>query len=44
MSSCTSGAAIQFDAAQGMLRWDGGAPIAAEALVVEPGAALFRIR
>jgi hypothetical protein len=35
---------VQFDAAQGMLRWDGGPPVAAEALVVEPGAALFRIR
>jgi hypothetical protein len=35
---------IQFDAAQGMLRWDGGPPVAAESLVVEPGAALFRIR
>ncbi len=35
---------IQFDAAQGLLRWDGGPPIAAEPLLVEPGAALFRIR
>jgi len=35
---------IQFDPAQGFLRWDGGPPIAAEPLVVEPGAALFRIR
>ena len=35
---------IQFDAAQGMLRWDGGPPLAAEPLVVEPGAALFRVR
>jgi hypothetical protein len=35
---------IQYDNAQGMLRWDGGPPIAAEPLVVEPGAALFRIR
>jgi hypothetical protein len=35
---------IQFDAAQGMLRWDSSPPIAAEPLVVEPGAALFRIR
>jgi hypothetical protein len=35
---------IQYDAAQERLRWDGGPPVAAEALVVEPGAALFRIR
>jgi hypothetical protein len=35
---------IQFDAAQRMLRWDGGPPVAAELLVVEPGAALFRLR
>ena len=35
---------IQFDAAQGLLRWDGGPALAAEPLVVEPGAALFRIR
>ena len=35
---------IQFDAAQGTLRWDGGPPLAAEPLVVEPGAALFRVR
>lgn len=35
---------IQFDPALGMLRWDSGAPVAAEPLVVEPGAALFRIR
>jgi len=35
---------IQFDAAQGMLRWDGGPPLAAESLLVEPGAALFRVR
>jgi len=35
---------IQFDAAQGFLRWDGGPPIAAEPVIVEPGAALFRIR
>jgi hypothetical protein len=35
---------IQFDAALGMLRWDGGPPIGADALIIEPGAALFRIR
>lgn len=35
---------VQFDPALGMLRWDGGAPIAVEALIVEPGAALFRVR
>ncbi len=35
---------VQYDAAQGMLRWDGGPPVAAEPLVVLPGAAAFRIR
>ncbi len=35
---------IQFDAAKGLLRWDSGPPVAAESLLVEPGAALFRIR
>ncbi len=34
---------IQFDARQGVLRWE-GASIAAEALVVEPDAGLFMIR
>jgi len=35
---------VQYNAAENKLRWDGGAPVSAEALVVEPGAALFRIR
>ncbi len=35
---------IQFDPTQGLLRWDGGPPVAAQALLVEPGAVLFRIR
>jgi hypothetical protein len=35
---------VQYDAAQGLLRWDGGEPVSAEVLVVDPGAALFRIR
>ena len=35
---------IQFEPRQGLLRWDGGAPVAADAILVEPGAALFRIR
>ena len=35
---------VQYDAAQGLLKWDGNPAIAAEPLVVEPGAALFRIR
>jgi len=34
---------IQYDPAQHRLRWDDNAPIGAEALLVEPGAALFRI-
>ncbi len=35
---------IQFDPKQGLLRWDGGQPVAAEAMIVDHGAALFRIR
>ena len=35
---------VQYDPAQQLLRWQGNAPIAADALLVEPGAALFRIR
>ena len=35
---------VQFDPKQGLLRWDGGSPVGADALIVEPGAALFRIR
>jgi hypothetical protein len=34
---------VQYDPAQQRLRWEGGAPVAAELLLVEPGAALFRI-
>jgi hypothetical protein len=34
---------VQFDAGTQRLRWDGGAPIAAEMLLAETGAALFRI-
>jgi hypothetical protein len=36
---------VQFDAGAQRLRWDGGEPVPAELLLVEPGgAALFRIR
>ena len=35
---------VQFDPGAQLLRWDGGAPVAAELLLSEPGAALFRIR
>ena len=35
---------VQYDAAEQKLRWDGGAPVDAEVLLVERGAALFRIR
>jgi hypothetical protein len=34
---------VQYDAAQQRLRWDGGAPVAATLLLVDSGAALFRI-
>jgi hypothetical protein len=34
---------MQYDASQQRMRWQGSPPIAAEALLVEPGAALFRI-
>lgn len=34
---------IQFNADEKKLRFEGGAPISAEAILVEPGAALFRI-
>jgi hypothetical protein len=34
---------VQYDAAQQRLRWDGGAPIAAELLLTDTGAAMFRI-
>jgi hypothetical protein len=35
---------VQFDAAAQRLRWEGSEPIAAELLLIEPGAALFRVR
>jgi hypothetical protein len=35
---------MQFDKAQGRIRWDDGQTVAAEAKLVEPGAALFLIR
>jgi hypothetical protein len=35
---------VQFDPGAQLLRWDGGTPVAAELLLSEPGAALFRIR
>ena len=35
---------IQFDRAQGKVRWDGGQIVDAELKLVEPGAALFEIR
>jgi hypothetical protein len=34
---------VQYDASQRHLRWDGGAPLAAELLLAERGAALFRL-
>ncbi len=34
---------LQFNPEEKRLRWDGGATMTAEALLVEPGAALFRI-
>jgi hypothetical protein len=34
---------VQYDAAEQRLRWDGGTPVAAELLLVDSGAALFRI-
>jgi hypothetical protein len=35
---------VQYDAAQQKLRWDGNPPVSAELLLVDTGAALFRIR
>lgn len=35
---------VQYDDKQQLLRWDDGPPVAAELLLAEPGAALFRIR
>lgn len=35
---------VQYDAAQQHLRWDGAAPVSAELLLIDAGAALFRIR
>jgi hypothetical protein len=37
-------AGLQYDPAQERLRWEGGEPIAAELLLVDAGAALFRVR
>jgi hypothetical protein len=34
---------VQFNANEQKLRFEGGEPVSAEALLVEPGAALFRI-
>ncbi|MEP7208069.1 MAG: hypothetical protein ABI920_14105 [Casimicrobiaceae bacterium] len=34
---------VQFDQREQRLRWDGKAPVRAELLLVEPGAALFRL-
>ncbi len=34
---------VAYDAAQKTLRWDGGPPVGADLVVLEPGAALFRI-
>jgi hypothetical protein len=35
---------VQYDADQQRLRWDGGAPLAAELVLADAGAAMFRIR
>jgi hypothetical protein len=35
---------VQFDRGEGRLRWDGQAAVPAELVLLEPGAALFRIR
>lgn len=35
---------IQYDPAQGRLRWEGGEPIAAELVLADAGSAVFRIR
>jgi hypothetical protein len=35
---------VQYDAAEQRLRWEGGAPIRAELLFADAGAAMFRIR
>jgi len=34
---------VQYDASQRRLRWDGGTPVAAELLLSEGGAAVFKI-
>lgn len=34
---------VQFDAKDGLLRWDGNAPAHAELVLVRPGAALFKL-
>jgi hypothetical protein len=35
---------VEYDPKQQRLRWEGHSPVGAEALLVEPGAALLRIR
>jgi hypothetical protein len=35
---------MQFNPAESKLRWNGGTPVNADALLVEPGAALFLIK
>ena len=35
---------VQYDAGQQRLRWEGGAPVGAELLLADAGAAVFRIR
>jgi hypothetical protein len=35
---------VQYDASQQRLRWEGGAPVGAELLLADAGAAVFRIR
>jgi len=34
---------VQYDASQQRLRWDGGTPVAAELVLSDAGAAMFRI-
>jgi hypothetical protein len=34
---------VQYDAALQRLRWDGGVPVAAELVLTEAGAAMFRM-
>jgi hypothetical protein len=35
---------MQYDAAQHRLRWDDQAPVGVDLLLIDPGAALFRVR